>query len=354
MTMSNTTAHRLEPVTGEVPQTLTRALDPQWLTQALRPVTGGAPITAVETVEVIRTMATKVRFTATFDGRTEGFCLKAFLDVDAENAKGGATSIREADFYAELAPQLQVRVPTCVAAIVDRDAQLGVIIMRDLVRDGARFCTALEAFDVDGVSRSLEQLAHLHARVDVLAKAPWVGRRIADFARGLLPQPVLQQLLDGPRGEGLPARVRDAGLLLKALQQLAIVDEGRPQVLVHGDSHAGNIFLTADGPGLIDWQILQRGGWALDVAYHVCAVLSVDLAEREERALLDHYLDVVRRLGGAVPDRDTAWEQYRMSVVYGYFLWAITRRVEPAITNVFVNRLGSAVTRHESFRMLGV
>jgi hypothetical protein len=43
-----------------------------------------------------------------------------------------------------------------------------------------------------------------------------------------------------------------------------------------------------------------------------------------------------------------------MSVVYGYFLWAITRRVEPAIINVFVNRLGSAVTRHESYRLLGV
>jgi hypothetical protein len=43
-----------------------------------------------------------------------------------------------------------------------------------------------------------------------------------------------------------------------------------------------------------------------------------------------------------------------MSVVYGYYLWAITRRVEPAITNVFVNRLGNAVARHESYRLLGL
>jgi aminoglycoside/choline kinase family phosphotransferase len=299
-------------------------------------------------------MATKARFTATFDGRTEGFCLKAFLDVDAENARGGSTSILESDFYAELAPKLSVRVPKCVAAIVDRKAELGIFIMRDLVRDGARFCTALEAFDVGKASRSLEQLAQLHVRVDVLEQTPWVKRRIADFARGLLPQPVLQQLLDGPRGEGLPARTRDAGLLLTALQMLSVQDESRPQVLVHGDSHAGNIFQTADGPGLIDWQILQRGGWALDVAYHICAVLAVDVAEREERALLDHYLETVRSLGGVVPNREEAWDLYRKSLVYGYFLWAITRRVDPAITNVFVNRLGSAVTRHESFRLLGV
>ncbi len=340
--------------TGEVPQTLARALEPQWLTKALTPITGGAAITNVQTVEVLRTMATKVRFTVNFDGRTEGFCLKAFLDVDAENAKGGSTSIREADFYSRLAPQLSVRVPACVAAVVDRDAQLGIIIMRDLVRDGARFCTALEAFDIAAVSGSLEQLARLHSRCDVLEKNPWVGRRIADFARGMLPQPVLQQLLDGPRGEGLPARTRDAGLLLKALQALAMRDESKPQVLVHGDCHAGNIFQTREGPGLIDWQILQRGGWALDVAYHIAAVLAVDVAEKEERALLHRYLDTVRGLGGTAPDRDEAWEQYRISVVYGYFLWAITRRVDPAITNVFVNRLGSAVTRHDSFAMLGL
>jgi hypothetical protein len=41
-------------------------------------------------------------------------------------------------------------------------------------------------------------------------------------------------------------------------------------------------------------------------------------------------------------------------VVYGYYLWSITRRVEPAIINVFVGRLGASVTRHESYRLLGV
>ena len=56
--------------------------------------------------------------------------------------------------------------------------------------------------------------------------------------------------------------------------------EARPQFLVHGDAHAGNIFRTDRGSGLIDWQVLQRGTWAIDVAYHLCAVLPVDLAER--------------------------------------------------------------------------
>jgi hypothetical protein len=337
------------------PRTLEQALDPKWLTHALKPVTGGATITEVETVEVLRTMATKVRFVARWAGGQAALCLKAFLDVDEQTSKGGATTITEADFYGELAPKIDVRVPDCVVRIIDRPGLQGVIIMRDLIVDGARFCTALEPFTADEAAASLEQIARLHARADLLAETPWIGRRIGEFVRNnYVPQPALQALLDGPRGDDLDPKVRDAGRLLAGLKALAEADEPLPQTIVHGDCHAGNIFRTAEGPGLIDWQIVQRGGWALDVAYHVSAVLPVELAAAEEQRLLRHYLDFARSRGAVVPDFDEAWRQYRAGVVYGYYLWAITRRVDPAITNLFVDRLGKAVARHESYRLLGV
>jgi Phosphotransferase enzyme family len=341
-----------------VPRTLAQAMDPAWLTQALAPVTGGASITLVETVEVIRTVATKVRFKATFDGARDGsesFCLKGFLDIDPEMARGGAVTVLEADFYTKLAPTLSVRVPECAATVIDREAQLGVVIMRDLIGQGARFCSALEAFSVDQAAQSLEQLARLHTSGAPLSDMPWVRRRIAELARAqYVPQPTLQEMLDGPRGEGLPTRTRNAALLIQALRALVVHDEANPQVLVHGDAHAGNIFRTAQGHGLIDWQLLQRGGWALDVPYHIAAVLAVEVAEKEERALLAHYLDAVRRLGGETPGAEEAWIQYRACVVYGYYLWSITRRVDPAIINVFMGRLGASVTRHDSYRLLGL
>lgn len=342
----------------EVPRTLSQALDPLWLTRALLPVTGGAPITAVETVEVIRTVATKVRFTAAFDGARggrEAFCLKGFLDVDAQMARGGSVTVLEADFYAKLASKLAVRVPDCAATAIDREAQLGVVIMRDLIDQGARFCTALEAFSAAEAAQSLEQLAQLHVSRAPLAEMPWVRPRIAALAQAqYVSQPMLQEMLNGPRGAGLPVRTRDAALLIQAMKVLAARDESGPQVLVHGDAHAGNIFRTVEGPGLIDWQLLQRGGWALDVPYHIAAVLPVEVAEKEERALLAHYLDTVRRLGGEAPGAEEAWAQYRACAVYGYYLWSITRRVEPAIINVFVGRLGASVTRHDSYRLLGL
>jgi hypothetical protein len=344
-----------------IPTTLQQALDPAWLTEALAPVTGGARVTAVETVEVLRTMATKVRFTAAFDGAKggkEGFCLKGGLDLDEGNARMGETTVKEADFYTEVAPKVSTTVPTCVASIVDRDARLGVIIMRDLTLEGARFCTALEAFTADQTAASLEQLARLHVSHTTpqeFETLPWVGRQLAALAEGTYVSPeMLQDMMHDPRGEGLPARSRDAALLLKAMKALSAEDAGRPHSLIHGDCHAGNIYETAEGPGLIDWQLLQRGGWSLDVAYHIAATLPVDVAEREERNLIAHYLDTVRRLGGTAPDAEEAWAQYRKSAVYGYYLWAITRRVDRPIINVFNNRLGSAVTRHESYKLLGL
>ena len=149
-------------------------------------------------------------------------------------------------------------------------------------------------------------------------------------------------------------RTKDAARLLSALAPLAARDAGRAQFLVHGDAHAGNIFRTSDGPGLIDWQLLQAGSWALDLAYHIAATLPVEIAAAEERRLLGHYLDHMRALGCAMPDDDTAWREYREAMVYGFYLWAITRRVDPPIIYAFTARLGAGVERLDSFTLLGV
>lgn len=338
--------------TTSIPRRLEDVLDPAWLSHAL-----GTPIASCEPVEVIRTVATKVRFVArpADGGEPLNLCLKGLLDVDEMTARGGPTMVREADFYGQVAAQVDVQVPTCVKAVIDRKAQQALVIMRDLIAEGARFCSALEPFSAEQAAASLDQLARLHAGHGLLAEKPWITRRIADLAEArYVTIAQLQEMLDGPRGAPLPVATRSAERLVAALRVLAERDAGRPQFLVHGDCHAGNIFRTARGPGLIDWQLLQSGGWALDVAYHIAAVLPVELAEAEERSLLDHYLAEMKALGCVMPDREEAWRQYREAPVYGYYLWAITRRVDPPIIETFVPRLGLSVTRHESFALLGI
>ena len=340
-----------------VPQTLDEALDPAWLSQALASVGQGGKVIAVETVEVIKTVATKVRFRATFDGAagTQAFCLKGLLDVDEMTKMGGSTCVLEGDYYLKLAPELNVQVPEAVAVVTDREAKQSVLIMRDLIAAGGRFCSALEAFTVDDAASSLAQIAHLHAGSGLLERTPWVVPRIASLARmPHMTAEILQGLLDGPRGDNLSSAVRNGARLIAGMQALGDKDAGRPQFLVHGDSHAGNIFRTARGSGLIDWQVLQRAGWAIDVAYHLCAVLPVELAEKEERNLLNHYLELGRGHGLVLPDAEEAWLQYREAVMYGFYMWGITRRVAPDITIQFTDRLGRAVMRHESHALLGV
>lgn len=344
--------------TMAVPTTMASALDPAWLTAALSRVSGGRRVVGVETVEVIRTVATKVRFAVRFEGSEEpqGFCAKGLLDVDEGTARGGPTMIREADFYSRVGPRVAVRTPECVAAITDRTAQQGIVLMRDLITQDAKFCSALEPFDADQAAQSLDQIAALHAGRGLLTEMDWIAPRVSDLAemRYISPE-TLQELLDGPRGEGLPGSVRNAGRLAAGMRALAERDRARPQFLVHGDAHAGNIFRDAEGQtGLIDWQLLQRGGWALDIAYHIAAVLPVEVAEREERALLDHYLAAMRGHDCDLPEREEAWRQYREAAIYGFYLWSITRRVDPPIIELFVNRLGQAVARHDSHSLLGV
>ena len=341
-----------------IPATVDGVLDPAWLTRVLADETGATAVETVEISEIIRTVATKIRFKATFAGAAEprAFCIKGLFDVDEMTARGGATMIREADFYTKVGPQVAVRTPACVAVVTDRTAMQGIVIMRDLIADGARFCTALEPFSADQAAASLDQIAGFHAGRGLLDAMPWIAPRVGDLAKmQYISLETLQDLLDGKRGEGLSPAVRNAERLGAGMRALAQRDAARPQFLVHGDAHAGNIFRDAEGrTGLIDWQLLQRGGWALDLAYHICAVLPVELAEREERALLDHYLAAMRALGCEMPDREEAWRQYREAAIYGFYLWSITRRVDPPIVELFVNRLGMAVTRHGSHALLGV
>jgi len=357
--MSGTAVRNPVPAqpTLPVPRTLEAALDPAFLSQALASVSGGAPVSSVETVEVLKTVATKVRFAVTFGdrGESQGFCLKGLLDVDEMTARGGSTCVLEGDFYCKVAPTVNVRVPEAVAVVTDREAQQSVLIMRDLIAAGAHFCSALEAFDADQALASLGQLANLHAGSSFLDGAPWIRPRAAELARAnYVSAEQLQELMDGPRKEGVPEGVLDAAKLIDGVKELASRDEARRQFMIHGDSHAGNNFRTAQGAGLIDWQLLQKGGWALDVAYHLCAVLPVDLAEREERWLMGEYLSMMKGHGFDMPGEEEAWTQYREAVMYGYYLWAITKRVDPPIINLFFHRLGNAAARHDSFALLGV
>lgn len=348
------------PASGEtkpaVPVELRDALDPVWLRGALAPLSGGAAIGWVGDIVNFETVAAKVRFGVRFvddPDTVHRFCLKAMLGAELARA-AGATALREAEFYARVAPHLSMRLPRTIA-VIDRDEGNALLIMQDLIASGAHFCSALEPFTPETVCQTLDQIARLHATSSLLEGNDWIPSRLAYLATAPhFTMAKIQSLLDDPRGTGLAARTRDAGLLLEGMKRLHARFVDRPMTLVHGDCHAGNFYLTPQGPGLTDWQLIQRGHWALDVAYHIAAVLPDDVAAREERALVQHYLDRVRVHGGDAPTLEDVWDDYRAAQIYGFYHWAITTRVDPAITEAFVRRLGRGIERHDTYALLGL
>jgi hypothetical protein len=342
------------------PMELDEVLSASWLEFALAGVRKGR-ISSVEVVETQTTVATKVRFRVEWSGAAEddpaagSFCVKAGFGSLGDGHRRGGAFRTEGSFYRDLADKVPVRVPHCVYVGVDPQTAQSVIVMEDLVARGARFLSALEPYSTEQAAQTLGELAKLHAmRWDGagLDGFDWLLTGVVDRFAAAAPAD-LQDLLDGERGDALPADIRNAERLSRAMRQLGALSSSGPACLVHGDAHAGNLYLTAEGePGLVDWQLLQRGHWALDVAYHLAAVLTVADRERAERDLVAHYLDRLGSHGVKAPSWSEAWDAYRRALVYGYFLWAITRRVAEPITREFVTRLGLAVAANDSFASL--
>ena len=340
------------------PVDLDEVLSPAWLDATLGARYPGTRVAATTVTEDLRTIATKVRFDVAYDANPSGapaaLCVKGYFGPDSEGFR--SLGQMEARFYSEIAPNLSVQVPPCVHTGIDPDTGHGLILMEDLVAGGSTFLTAMSAYSVDQAAATLDQLARLHTadRGAITADTAWLAPRLGGYLDYVTEERLQDQLDDG-RADGLDPSVRRADRLRAGLGVLSAHSAAHADCLVHGDAHAGNLYLAPDGtPGLIDWQVVQWGAWELDVAYHLGAVLDVDDRRAHERALLGHYLDALRAHGGHAPAEADAWAAYRAALVYGYFMWGITQRVERPILVTFVQRLGTAVQDHDSFTLLGV
>lgn len=340
-----------------VPETLQQAIDPEWLAAALAPVSGGADIVAVEVTEVVKAMAAKVRIAvrfATEPERAHHYCVKGFLDTDLDRQGTGAVTTRESRFYTDVAPHISMRVPGCPRAVTDESGQ-AIMILEDVIAGGGTFCDTHSPFTVAQAQASLDQIARLHAASHLLRANKWIPSGLDAMAQSQnFSQQWLQQQMHDGRGAGLPEATLDGGKLLAALRVLALQSKEGEQTLLHGDTHIANVYMTPQGPGFADWQLIKAANWAIDVAYHINCVLRVDVAEHHERELVGYYRDALARHGGRPMPEDAAWEEYCRATPYGLYLWAITTRVDPAKTLENFQRLGAAVTRCEAYQRLGV
>jgi hypothetical protein len=334
-------------------------LSPAWLTGALQPAFPGVRVASVESVDVIETTARKVRFTVTYDNTAghdvpHALCVKGYFNPDY--AQFAVTGQHEVHFYDRLAPIVPIRTPTARYTGIDPHTKHGLVLMDDVIAQGATFFDQLSWYEVETAKRSLDELADLHAAFwdHPLASEEWLAPKITTFP-GYIPDDVMNELLAGPRGAGFPPQMRDAARLKAGMFALAEHYASRPRTLIHADAHLGNLFLAADGRiGFVDWQNYEFGHWSMDVAYHLTTALDPAVRAEHERELLEHYLSRLAAAGGPAMTVEESMDDYRVALVYGYFLWAMTRRVAPRITEELTQRLGHAALQHGSMDVLGV
>jgi hypothetical protein len=337
------------------PALLSDVISPQWLNSTLGDLAEGERVVEAELVDDYTTVISKVRFKVMvekLDGeRVERrYCVKGMF---ADGGRGGNLE-PECRFYRDLAPTLDLRVPGCVYAGWDPDTGRGLLVMDDLVEQGATFLNSRTEYTVDLTTAVLEQLAILHAGTwgpDNLRRVRWMERNQPSMGQWAPVELLDRQLNDG-RADSLPAYLRDPERLKAAMQK---VTAPNPVCAVHGDPHSLNVYLDSDGrPGLLDWQLAHINSWAIDVGYHINCVHDIETRRQREDMLLRTYLEKLGEAGVEPPSWEDAQDEYARNLVYGYFLWSLAAKTPRADIVEHAPRLGTAVADHDTYARLGV
>jgi hypothetical protein len=345
--------------TVAIPDVLDEVLSPAWLTAALGQRFPGIEVVAVTPGPIVSRLSTNARFAIECrDGLPKGLsshlCVKGYFgDLGDLGPLLRRVGQPEVYFYRDLAAATGVRTLRAVYADVDPDTEHGVFITEDIVEQGATFLDGSEKFGVDQVAEALTQLAQLHAATWTRAElfgASWLKPRLAQTLkhRGVNE---IRGNFEGPIGAGVPVEVRDPERLVAAYSTLATMTAAdETWAVVHGDPHIANVYVDHTGaPGFLDWQLVQRAPWYLDVGYHLACALPVDERRRAEADLVKHYLERLAAAGIDAPAHDDAWLGVRRGMIHGLLLWGITLKVDPRITTELLTRLGNAVADHDAF-----
>lgn len=351
-------------MTVPVPERLDEALSPQWLTAALRLRFPGIEVLRVTPGPVVDRISTNARFTvdysdASVDAPAPALCVKGYFNEFGWLARHVGEP--EAFFYRDLSPSSGVRTLSSVYADVDSQTRHGVVITEDVVAQGGVFLDGRSTYTPEQVASSLSELARLHAVTWMhpqWSATPWLGSRLNRAMEVWGEAATVAKIdanLNGPNGRGVPVELRDARRLVDVYRGMATaLAAATPWCVIHGDPHLGNLFLDATGrPCLLDWQLVQRGMWYVDVGYHIASTLTVEDRRTSERELLRHYLTRLAELGAEPPPWDEAWRALGRGIVHGFYLWSITTQVEPGLIEILLHRMGTAASDHEALAHAG-
>jgi Ecdysteroid kinase-like family len=229
------------------------------------------------------------------------------------------------------------------------------LILDDVAALGAQFGEPLRVFTVDEVASGLEVQAAWHGRsfgwtANQMPAVPVGSQTVRDAAKVLLSQGYWEQHFAEDWAPSLPASQQDQVRTRRAIEALYAKNDAGTLCLVHGDAHIGNTYtLPPGGVRFLDWQCVNLGSWAYDVAYFMIGALNVDDRRDHERDLLHHYLTALASHGGPEIAFDDAFREYRLNCRHG-FMWTTTSLgMQPAARIVAMSdRHTAAIEDHDS------
>ena len=315
---------------------------PDLLTELLRPQHPEAKVTAASVVD--RNLygegmvSTAARITLDLDYATPVDLPRRVLVKIAQTVLPAQPLYEnEVAFYARLRPELDLEAPRAFGGDYDADSGTLALVMEDLRLRDVRFPNVTTPVPLDSIRDLLDTLARLHARYwqspRFSGDLAWVQSHMAGPLHHMFHDPALVPALiaEEVRTEQFKREmVQRLGLSVEQLfdgfRAVQAHQARLPGTIVHGDTHIGNTYLLPDGRGgLLDWQLFSRGCCVHDVGYLIATGLSVEDRRRNERDLLDHYLDRLKAHGvSEAPSSEDLWTEYRRAAVWNVYIGWLT------------------------------
>ncbi|KAK3356653.1 kinase-like domain-containing protein [Lasiosphaeria hispida] len=317
--MSETISNQLPAVPSD--------LTPGWLGFKL-----GHRIKSIENTRNIWGTGSKLFYTITYEEESSSerpthVCVKGVFDPRMIEAQPWTVSLaqREADFFSKIAPTLKSMVfPKGWWS--STSYKQGITVMEDLTQSGCTFAPEVASYSVEKVKNGVQQLAGLHAQYwgQNQDGHPWIWNNY-DPAMTFMCS-FWDEIVRVPGRPQIPKYLMDGTRCNAALKRYYAERNPRFRTLLHGDTHIGNVYFTADERiGFLDWSAFHFGSCFHDIVYHMTAMLSVEDRRAHEMEILDHYLETLHRLGGPRFDRHNDPEvmiEYRRSFMTNV-IWLI-------------------------------
>lgn len=277
----------------------------QWLDRVLRDRGMLAPPLEVTSVAVepvgsgVGLIGLVMRIRATIsDGTTQTFVAKFAHPEPANRAIGMATRMyeREISFFNDIAPDVDVPMPTCLFTAIEPDSGDSIVLLEDLV--GYEPGDQGVGTDAAAARGIIDAIAPLHAawfeRTDravldghMRIGSSWIDGFMpgfdANWEKGV---ELFSDVVDPSIVAAAPDYARQVPELMRRLA------EG-PQTLVHGDVRLDNIMFGTQ-PGqhpivVIDWQAVMVSAPCQDIAYLLAQSVHIGDRRAHEDDLLEHY-----------------------------------------------------------------